>query len=90
MITVFMKMASNDIIHFQVKSLAIYDAQGVHLAAAESFQDKHNRVAILGNPIETKELEDIILSNGFPCKKLQDATAEFPNLAPDSKVFRTQ
>ena len=90
MLTLFIKLASGDTIQFKVKSLAAYDSQGIPLVAAESFRPEHSRAAILGNPMENKELEDIILSNGFPCRKIQEATDDFPNLAPGSKVFRTQ
>ena len=90
MLTLFIKLVNGDTIQFKVKSLAAYDTQGLPIVPAESFRPEHCRAAILGNPMENKELEDIILSNGFPCREIKDVTDDFPSLAPGSKVFRTK
>lgn len=90
MLTLFIKLVNGDTIQFKVKSLAAYDVQGIPVVAAESLRPEHNRAAMLGSPMENKELEDIILSNGFPWREIKEATDDFPSLAPGSKVFRTK
>jgi hypothetical protein len=86
---VVIKLLDGQLLDLDFKCLCVYDRNGIPIVASEQLNETQHRSAILAPPMQEQDpdLEDIILSNGLPCKPIEDISHKFSKLG-NSRVFK--